>query len=243
MAIEDKNYLLETQIKNDIEKVFSDILKAHNYIFPISARSRSGAEISDYLEDSFIEYLTKNNHPRIYNPKGAPKGATKNPYDFCFNYKDSAYNFDDLIWGDIKAAKFSYADSNPDLGTPEKMIKFILDGHFYLLFVFLEYDSTDNDQTQFRAFSDGKYVHCQFLKDIHHSVRINPKPQFQVNISEPEEYRTREEFLNLFHQKYQESIDRIIEKQNKKKAVLDSRFEDMQKKLSSYAEKLNDAIK
>ena len=46
-------YEVETQAKDEITKVFSDILKAHNYIFPISARSRSGAEISDYLEDSF----------------------------------------------------------------------------------------------------------------------------------------------------------------------------------------------
>ena len=243
MTTEDKNFLLEKQIKSDIETIFSNILIAHNYTFPISARSRSGAEISDYLEDSFVKYLTESSHPRIYNPKSAPKGATKNPYDFCFNYKDAAFNFDDLIWGDIKAIKFSFADSNPDLGTPEKIIKFILDGHFYLLFVFLKYDSTENDQTQFMAFSNGKYVHCQFLKDIHHSVRINPKPQFQLNISEPEEYRTREEFLDLFHQKYKESIDRIIEKQNKKRAVLDSRFEDMLNRLSSYAEQIENTKK
>lgn len=112
--------LLENLIKQDIESIFTQILIKHNYIFPISAKSRSGAEISDYLEDGFVEYITKNPHERIYNPKGAPKGATKNPYDFCFNYKHPESGFDDLIWGDIKATKFSYADSNPDLGTPKK---------------------------------------------------------------------------------------------------------------------------
>ncbi|MBC5657117.1 hypothetical protein DXC57_08730 [Clostridium sp. TF06-15AC] len=230
----------ENIMKSDIEEVFTNILAEHNYLFPISARSRSGAEISDYLEDSFVEYLNNHPHIRIYNPKGAPKGATKNPYDFCFNYKCEEYNYDDLIWGDIKATKFSYADSNPDLGTPEKIIKFIMDGHFYLMFVFLEYDATEDNQTKFRPFDDGRYVHCQFLKDINHTVRINPKPQFQVNINEPEEYRTREEFLELFYVKYQESIDRIIEKQTKKKAELDSRFDDLGKRLLIYAKKITE---
>lgn len=230
---------LELLMKEDIESVFTSILKEHNYIFPISAKSRIGAEISDYLEDGFVEYLNRNAHNRIYNPKGAPKGATKNPYDFCFHYKNESLRFDDLIWGDIKATKKSYEDSNPDLGTPEKIIKFIMDGHFYLMFVFLEYESTPDNQTKFLPFDDGRYVHCQFLKDINHSVRINPKPQFQVNIHEPEEYRTRDEFLELFYTKYQESIDRNIAKQNKKKAELNTRFDAMKKRLKSYNSKIN----
>jgi len=230
---------LEALMKEDIESVFNSILKEHNYIFPISAKSRSGAEISDYLEDGFVEYLKKNFHKNIYNPQGAPKGATKNPFDFCFNYRNENVGFDDLIWGDIKATKRSYEDSNPDLGTPEKIIKFIMDGHFYLMFVFLEYEATSDNQTRFLPFEDGRYVHCQFLKDIHHSVRINPKPQFQVNIHEAEEYRTRDEFLELFYTKYQESIDRNIAKQNKKKSELDTRFDAMKQRLQAYDSKIN----
>ena len=84
-----------------------------------------------------------------------------------------------------------------------------------------------------------KDVHCQFLKDIHHSVRINPKPQFQVNIHEPEEYRSRDEFLELFYTKYQESIDRNIAKQNKKKSELDTRFDAMKQRLQTYDSKIN----
>ena len=114
-----------------------------------------------------------------------------------------------------------------------------MDGHFYLMFVFLEYEATADNQTQFLPFEDGRYVHRQFLKDIHHTVRINPKPQFQVNIHESEEYRTREEFLELFYKKYQESIDRNIAKQNKKKAELTARFEAMKEKLQSYNNKFN----
>lgn len=230
---------LEILMKEDIELVFTDILEEHNFILPISARSRSGAEISDYLEDDFVEYFNRNAHNRIYNPKSAPKGFTKNPYDFCFNYKNEDLGFDDLIWADIKATKKTYEDSNPDLGTPEKIIKFIMDGHFYLMFVFLEYEATADNQTKFIPFDDGRYVHCQFLKDINHSVRINPKPQFQVNIHEPEEYRTRDEFLELFYTKYHESIDRNIAKQNKKKSELDTRFNIMKNRLKSYNSRIN----
>lgn len=233
-----KSIDIENTIKFDVEFIFNEILKAHNYIIPLSARSRSGAEISDYLEEQFVEYVRKNNHPRINSPKASPKGATKNPYDFCFNYNFGNGEFTDLIWGDIKATKQSFSDSNPDLGTPEKIIKFIMDGHFYLLFVFFKYDSTEDNKTIFLKFNNKKYVNCQFLKDIHHSVRINPKPQFQVNIAEPEEYRSREEFLELFHTKYRESIDRIIEKQNKKKSELNSRFIKMKEKLTEYSYKI-----
>lgn len=225
---------LENLMKSDIEAMFTSILKSHNYILPISAKSRSGAEISDYLEDGIVEYANNNPHSRVYAVIGSPKGSTKNPFDFCFRYKVNENNFDDLIWGDIKATKFSYNDSNPDLGTPEKIIKFIMDGHFYLMFVFFEYEATDDNQTHFLPFADGRYVHCQFLKDINHTVRINPKPQFQVNIHEPEEYRTRDEFIDLFQTKYNESIDRIIGIQTKKKEQLNTRFEKIRRKMEIY---------
>lgn len=225
----------ENLMKQDIENIFTEILCEHNFVLPISAKSRSGAEISDYLEDGFVEYCQNHSHPRLYNAIGSPKGATKNPFDFCFNYKNNDFkNFDDLIWGDIKATKFSYADSNPDLGTPEKIIKFIMQGHFYLMFVFFEYEPTDDNQTKFRQFDDGRYVHCMFLKDINHTVRINPKPQFQVNINELEEYRTIDDFIQLFYKKYIESMDRIIYIQTKKKNKIGSRFNDVRKMISKY---------
>lgn len=217
----------ENQMKNDIKAVFSTILENFDYLLNISAKSRSGAEISDYLEDCFVEYINKAGHPNIYNPTSAPKGQTKSPYDIKFNYKLGKY--DELIWGDIKATKSSYADSNPDLGTPTKVIKFMLDGNFYLMFIFFEYESTVDNKTKFIKFNDGSYVKIIYLKDIHHSVRINPKPQFQVNIKMPGEYRTKAEFIDLFEQKYQESIDRIIKIQNKKDEKLQTLFENVRK--------------
>lgn len=230
---------LETLMKEDIESVFNSILIEHNYIFPISAKSRAGAEISNYLEDSFVNYFIAHSHDRIYNALSAPKGKTKNPYDFCFNYKCTEANFDDLIWGDIKALHSSYKDSNPDIGTPEKVIKFIMDGHFYLMYVLFKYEAATDTEIKFLAFEDGKYVHCQFLKDVHHTVHITPKPQFQVNFNQPEEYRTRDEFIDFFYTKYLESINRNIVIQNKKKSELGARFEVMKERLEAYNNKFN----
>lgn len=102
------------------------------------------------------------------------------------------------------------------------------------MFVFFEYEPTNDNKTRFIKFEDGKYVHCQFLKDINHTVRINPKPQFQVNISEPEEYRTKKEFIDLFQQKYSESLDRIITNALKKKAELPNRFDMLKIKINDY---------
>jgi hypothetical protein len=224
---------MENQMKQDLQDVFTKILDSFHYILDISAKSRSGAEISDYLEDAFVEYFEKHEHERISDAESAPKGQTKNPYDIKFNYTytdtDTGEEFDDVIWGDIKATKASYDDSNPDLGTPTKMIKFMLDGHFYMVFVFFEYEATDDNKTRFIPYDDGNYARIMFLKDIHHSVRINPKPQFQVNIHTEDEYRTKMEFIDLFEQKYKESIDRIIKKQNKKKDELEALFDKVRK--------------
>ena len=48
----------ENLLKKDIEQVFIKILEDCDYTLNISAKSRSGAEISDYLEDRFVEYIT-----------------------------------------------------------------------------------------------------------------------------------------------------------------------------------------
>lgn len=222
---------MEIQMKQDIQETFNKILDSFKHVLDISAKSRSGAEISDYLEDKFVDYFKINRHNRISEAESAPKGQTKSPYDIKFNYAyvdpDTKEKFKDLIWGDIKATKASYVDSNPDLGTPTKIIKFMLDGHFYMMFIFFEYEATDDNKTKFIPYSDGNYVRVVFLKDIHHSIRINPKPQFQVNIHTEEEYRTKSEFINLFEQKYKESINRNIIIQNKKNTKLEDLFNEV----------------
>lgn len=223
----------EETLKNDIEKVFEDILQKLGYVVDIRANARAGAEISDFLEDKFVEYFNINSHERIYNPKSAPKDKTKNPWDIKFNYKykdpDTGEVIDELVWGDIKATKNTYNDSNPDLGTPTKVIKFMLDGHFYILFIFFEYTPTSDFKTQFVQFENGKYVKTVFLKDMSETIRINPKPQFQVNINEEHTYRNKEQFIQMFEKKYNESLDRIIENVNKKRKKIKKQFEEIKK--------------
>ncbi len=224
----------ETKMKDDIEHIFNSFLSEHNYTLPISAHARAGAEVSDYLEDWFVGYVLEHTHDRIYNPQGAPKENTKNPFDFCFNYKNEEYHdFDDLVWGDIKAIKSTGAGSNPDLGTPKKVIDFIKDGHFYILYVLVKYKPTKDGYIQLIKFDDEKYVHCVFLKDMG-KFRINPKPQFQANITEQEEYRTREEFVKLFYKKYMESVKRNLEKQKKKQKELPDIFAFLENQINEY---------
>lgn len=226
---------MENQMKQDIQDIFTKILDSFNYVLNISAKSRSGAEISDYLEDAFVDYFKKNKHDRISNAESAPKTKTKNPYDIKFTYtyidEETGEKFEDLIWGDIKATKVSFEDSNPDLGTPMKILKFMLDGHFYMMYIFFEYEATEDNKTKFVKYPNGKYIKVMFLKDIHSSVRINPKPQFQVNIHTEEEYRTKEEFIDLFEKKFYESIDRNINIQKKKKEKVAKQFKEVRKKL------------
>lgn len=216
----------ERQMKKDIEEIFSNILKNFNYTLNISANSRAGAEISDVLEEEFVKYLTENEHPRIKNPKSAPKENTKNPYDIAWTYCYPSIDeciLEEFVWGDIKATKVTYNDSNPDLGTPEKLLKFIEEGHFYLAFILFEYSPWQNG-LKFEKIENNSYVKFEFLKDVHESVRINPKPQFQVNIKEKFSYRTKEDFIDLFEKKYDESLDRIIKKANTKKNKNKTRF-------------------
>lgn len=223
---------IENLIKKDIKNIMEEILKKLNYTVSIASNSRAGAEISDYLENSIVEYLKKNYHPRINNAEGAPKGKTKNPYDFKFNYNVDKFN--DLIWADIKATSIMYKDSNPDLGTPKKLIKFILDGHFYILYVIVKYCPENTNTTKFVPYDNGDYVKCIFLKDINQTVRINPKPQFQVNIEKEEEYRTIPEFITLFKQKYFESLQRNMDNIDKQINELDNVFDEIQECIVEY---------
>ena len=82
---------MENQMKQNIKDVFSEILDNFHYVLDISAKSRSGAEISDYLEDAFIEYFKTNKHDRISDVESAPKVQTKSPYDikFIYTYTDT----------------------------------------------------------------------------------------------------------------------------------------------------------
>lgn len=196
-----KNF--ENLIISETDKVILRIINDFQEL-NISAKSRAGAEISDFLEDKFVEYVKSNKY--FKESEKSPKGATKNPWDvktvFCLN------NLREIIWIDFKALKTSGKDSNPDIGTPNKIVSFIKEGNFYLLYVYVFYEETEKGLKFVKI--NGDYTNSYFLKDINHTFRRNPKNQLQVNMSELPEYRTREDFVKLLVKKIKESHERQI---------------------------------
>lgn len=199
MNIKEAEKVIINEFKNIMIQIIHDYPRLN-----VSAKSRVGAELSSFLEEKFVEYSSENKFFR--DSKKSPKGATKNPWDvktiFCFK------NLEEVIWVDFKALKVYGKDSNPDIGTPNKIIKFIKDGHFYLLYIYVFYKEIEGG-LKFIETNEG-FIKLYFLKDIHHSFRRNPKNQLQVNISESPEYRSRENFIRLLMNKLKESHNRQI---------------------------------
>lgn len=204
MTVHEIENLILREIKTLVERIIVD-----NLTLNIPAKARAGAEISDWLEDKFVEYA--DGHAYFKDSQPAPKGQTKNPWDV-----KTFFLLDDIleeIWIDFKAIKLTGIDSNPDIGTPDKMIKFICQGNFYLAYSHVFYNPTA-DGLEFTQIN-GDYSKVYFLKDISPTFRRNPKNQLQVNVSAPSSYRTRAEFIALLVRKLKESHLRQIEISNR----------------------------
>ena len=205
----------EDSLKKDLEKIFEEIIKDMQGTINLRVQSRAGAEISDIFEKKFVEYANRNICANIFNPECSPEGATKNPFDIKFNYKINEH--DELIWGDIKAFNSRYRNSNPDMGTINKVLKFMLDGHFYIVFILMQYTAIDDNTIILEKYPDtNSRVKVELLKDIDKSFRLNPKNQLQVNYKAPFKYRTKKDFILLLEQKYKESFEREFIKAEKK---------------------------
>lgn len=200
----------EELVKSSIVDVVVSIIN-NNKTLAISAKSRAGAEVSDFFEEKFVEYTR--NSSILLRSEQAPKGKTKNPWDAKAYFKHK--NHEEEIWIDFKAFKITEtSDSNPDIGTPNKIFDFINRGGFYLLYVYVYYKETSNG-LEFVS-RDGKYVKSYYLKDVNHTFRRTPTNQLQVNIDAEPEYRTREEFVNLLTEKVLEGLERqLINAQSK----------------------------
>ena len=195
----------EKAILSELKKVVEAIL-VKNAEPKISAKSRAGAEISSLLEEQFVNETA--NHEYLKKSVGSPAAATKHPWDamtyFCIK------GHEEVIWIDFKAVKVSSADSNPDIGTPDKVIDLIYSGFFYLAYIFVYYEETDAG-LKFVKNPDNELVKIYFLKDISPTFRRNPKNQLQVNISAKPVERSREDFINVLFDKIEESHKREIE--------------------------------
>ncbi|WP_172872249.1 hypothetical protein [Staphylococcus aureus] len=199
---------LVASIEEVIQRIIDDKHRPN-----IIGKTRVGAEVSDYLEDEFVKYISSGKSSSLYDAQGAPKEKTKNPWDARCKFK--FMDREEEIWIDFKAFKITNMDSNPDIGTPNKIVKFIHEGNFYLVFVLVYYESKQ-DGVEFVKYNND-YKKVYLLKDVNESFRINPKPQMQVNIAAEPTYRTREEFIHFFVKKWKESFERQIKSLEKKK--------------------------
>ena len=204
MGIKEFEELILKKLKDVVDPII-----LNNPILAISAKARAGAEISDWLEEKFVE--NTQNHDFFEDSESSPKNSTKNPWDARTVFKLG--NLKEEIWIDFKAFKITSADSNPDIGTPNKIVKLINDGNFYHVFIHLFYQS--NGVGLIFMQHENSFSKLYFLKDISSSFRRNPKNQLQVNISAPTEYRTREEFIKVLISKIKESHERQIKISNK----------------------------
>jgi hypothetical protein len=216
MNIKDFENCILVQLEQVVMKIVCD-----NIFLNISAKSRAGAEISHFLESRFVEYTKI--HDYFFDTQQAPSGQTKNPWDVKTYFKIKSHT--EEIWIDFKAIKISSKDSNPDIGTPSKIISFIRRGGFYLAYIFVYYQEKD-DGLEFVKNKE-KYIKVYFLKDISKTFRRNPKNQLQVNIAEPPEYRTREQFIELLINKIRESHERQISISEKQLKIIDAEKNNM----------------
>lgn len=212
----------EDTIRKKISEVILDIVE-NNKSLPIPVKSRGGAEISDFLETEFVKKTKRSK--TLLRSESAPKGKTKNPWDARTFFKLNDH--EEEIWIDFKAFKIKEnSDSNPDLGTPDKIFNFIEEGGFYLLYVYVYY-TEDEDGMCFVEY-DNQLIKSYFLKDVSSTVRRTSTNQLQVNFTAEPEYRTRADFLELLTLKVNEGLERQIK-------IAQSKLE----KLASIKEKTN----
>lgn len=169
MEIKDFEKLILAELKTVVEKIISK-----NPSPNISAKSRAGAEISSLLEEEFVKETA--NHKYFKNSISSPAGATKNPWDAMTHF--SIKGHDEEIWIDFKAVKVSSADSNPDIGTPDKIIDLIYSGFFYLAYIFVYYKET-KEGLEFVKNAENTFVKLYFLKDINSTLEEIRKINFK----------------------------------------------------------------
>jgi hypothetical protein len=203
MIVQDFENLMLSELKKVVENI---IIKTPSLPIAVKSGERQGDAISKFLEGAFVE--ATQGHPHFKDSSASPSGKTKNPYDVetFFQYK----NHKELIWIDFKAFNIDNTDSNADSGTPDKIIKLIKDGHFYLAYVFVFYQGVDSKLSFVKK--DNEFVKAYFLKDISPTVRITPANQLQVNFSQAPVYRTRNEFIQFIAEKKKKSFERRLKK-------------------------------
>lgn len=197
----------ETLITNQLDELVGNIINSNPKLnIAVKKGERVGDGISKFLENKFVEFTQ--NHQYFKESLASPEGKTKNPFDVQTIFEIN--NHKELIWIDFKAINIENDDTNPDSGTPDKVLNLIDQGYFYLAYILVYYKGSE-EGLEFVA-HNGTSVKSYFLKNVSTTMRITPANQMQVNGFAEPIYRTREQFLNFLLQKKIESNERKLKK-------------------------------
>ncbi len=159
----------ETLISNSLDEVVYGIITANPKLnIAVKKGERVGDGISKYLENKFVEVTQI--HPHFKESLASPSGKTKNPFDIQTVFEYNGHR--ELIWIDLKAVNVDNDDTNPDSGTPDKVITLMQSGFFYLAYVIVYYKGLD-EGLEFVKHGD-KFVKSYFLKNVSPTMRITP---------------------------------------------------------------------
>ena len=210
MEIKEYEELIKAEISKVIINIFQD-----KPTLPIAVKrgERVGDAISKYLENKFVQFTKE--HKYFKNSESSPSGKTKNPWDAQTYFEIKGHQ--ELIWIDFKAVNVENDNSNPDSGTPNKVFELMFKNNsFYLLYIVVYYQGLEDGSGLKFVEKDEVLVKPIFLKDVEQNMHITPPNQIQFNVFAPENYRTRDEFIDFFKNKLIESNKRRIEDAQKK---------------------------
>lgn len=203
MDIQAYETLITTQLDELVENIITTNPKLN---IAVKKGERVGDGISKFLENKFVEFTQ--NHQYFKESLASPEGKTKNPFDIETIFEINGHK--ELIWIDFKAVNVENDDTNPDSGTPDKVITLMQNGYFYLAYIIVYYQGFENGLEFVKH--NNLYVKSYFLKNVSPTMRITPANQMQVNGFSETVYRTREEFLDFLLQKKIESNERKLKK-------------------------------
>lgn len=203
MDIKEYEELIIAQLNDIVEKIINSSPKL---AIAVKKGERVGDGISKYLENKFVEFAKE--HKYFRDSLASPEGKTKNPFDVQTFFEIN--NHRELLWIDFKAINVDNDDTNPDSGTPDKVLTLMNSSYFYLVYILVYYKGNDTGLEFVKH--DDLIVKSYFLKDVSNTMRITPANQMQVNGFAPPSYRTREDFLEFLLQKKIESNERKLKK-------------------------------
>lgn len=201
--MEIKDY--ESKLMAELKPIIEDILGKNKKLANVASGGRPGAEISSFLEKKFVEFT--NSHPFFKDSQSSKEAKTKNPWDARTKFVFQEYKQD--IWLDFKSFKSSAKNSNPAIGATNKVIQYINDGQFYLIYIYVYYKQT-KEGIEFEKIDKKNYSKIYFLKNVNSSFWRDPTGQMQVNFKKEPQYRSRQDFIELLNLKIEEGLNRQL---------------------------------